>query len=201
MSDETVQYEALSVNDLPWVRNIGTKIVDLVPMTATKAEKILGHPLKSSNADKEGSGYLVRYKDGYLSWSPKKAADEAYHPVADETADQAEISPKVVGTKTLHNSEVSGAKKNVKDTKIIGNEDAFQLLFKASSKNEGWMKSTKAMHCGNGQVVIQVTTQQRNLDGSYAVAEALTTVQTSDIVPDVNNGHKIVPSELVEQGE
>ena len=80
--------------------------------------------------------------------------------------------------KTLHNSDVSGARKNVPDIKIVGNGDLFQLLCKASSKAEGWMKSTKAMEVPGG-CVVQVTTQQRNDDGSYAVAEALT------FVPDV----------------
>lgn len=94
--------------------------------------------------------------------------------------------------KTIRNSEVSGARKNVKDIKIVGNGDAFQLLFKASSEKEGWMKSTKAMACGDGQIVIQVTTQQRNIDGTYSVAEALTVVRNSMIVPGKNNGRKIV---------
>jgi Lon protease-like protein len=43
--------------------------------------------------------------------------------------------------KTLHNSDVS-------------------------SKSEGWMKPTKAMEIG---CIVQVTTQQRNPDGSYAI--------------------------------
>lgn len=47
--------------------------------------------------------------------------------------------------KTLHNSDVSGARKNVPDIKVVGNGDMFRLLCKASSQNEGWMKSTKAM--------------------------------------------------------
>ncbi len=37
------------------------------------------------------------------------------------------------------------------------------------------MKSTKAMFTGTG-CVVQVTTQQRNPDGSYSLAEALTYV-------------------------
>ena len=74
--------------------------------------------------------------------------------------------------KTLHNSTVSGAKKNVKDLKVIGNGDCFQLIAKASSKAERWMKSTKAMEV-HGGCVVQVTTQQVNPDGSSAVAEAL----------------------------
>lgn len=27
---------------------------------------------------KDGGGYLVRYDDGYLSWSPRKAFEEGY---------------------------------------------------------------------------------------------------------------------------
>lgn len=92
--------------------------------------------------------------------------------------------------KTLHNSDVSGARQNVKDIKIVGNGDMFQLLCKASSQNEGWMKSTKACETPNG-CIVQVTTQQRNLDGSYAVAEALTFVEGVKIVPDENNGRKL----------
>lgn len=74
--------------------------------------------------------------------------------------------------KTLHNSDISGARKNVKDIQVVGNGDLFQLLAKASSEHEGWMKSTKAMQIPDG-CIVQVTTQQRNEDGSYSVAEAL----------------------------
>ena len=42
-----------------------------------------------------------------------------------------------------------------------GNGDTFKLISKASSKEEGWMKSTKAMEIEGVGVVIQVTTQQR----------------------------------------
>lgn len=75
--------------------------------------------------------------------------------------------------KTLGNIDVNGAKENVKDIVVFGDGDTFALLCKASSQSEGWMKSTKAMQVSNGAVV-QVTTQQRNPDGSYAIAEALT---------------------------
>ena len=92
--------------------------------------------------------------------------------------------------KTLHNSDVSGARVNVPDIKVVGNGDAFQLLFKASSQNEGWMKSTKAMQLPDG-CLVQVSTQQRNPDGSYVVAEALTYVPCVKIVEDVNNGRKL----------
>jgi len=92
--------------------------------------------------------------------------------------------------KTLGNTTASQAKDNVSDLVIWGNGDMFKLLCKASSQEEGWMKSTKAMQCGR-DVVIQVTTQQRNPDGSYALAEALTTLKDKRIVvtgEDSTNG-------------
>lgn len=93
--------------------------------------------------------------------------------------------------KTLENSDVSGAKKNVPDLKVVGNGDAWRLLCKASSQEEGWMKSTKAMSVTGG-VVVQVTTQKRNLDGSYVIAEAVTYVPGTMIADDVNGGRKLI---------
>lgn len=75
--------------------------------------------------------------------------------------------------KTLHNTDADGTRKNVSDIVFWGDGDAFKLLCKASSESQGWMKSTKAMETGTG-CIVQVTTQQRNEDGSYVVAEALT---------------------------
>jgi hypothetical protein len=93
--------------------------------------------------------------------------------------------------KTLHNSDVSGAKQNVPDLKVVGNGDSFQLLCKASSQEEGWMKSTKAMYIPALGCIVQVTTQQRNPDGSYAVAEALCWVPDTCIEVDSNGGRKL----------
>lgn len=102
--------------------------------------------------------------------------------------------------KTLENTCASGASKNVKDIAFFGNGDLFKLISKASSQNEGWMKSTKAMQVGTS-VVVQVTTQQRNPDGSYAVAEAITTIQNAVITEtykEGNNGEKIVDSRSID---
>jgi hypothetical protein len=73
--------------------------------------------------------------------------------------------------KTLHNSTASKAKDNVSDLIVFGNGDTFKLICKASSKDEGWMKSTKAMEIEGVGCVVQVTTQQGD-----NVAEALTFV-------------------------
>ena len=82
--------------------------------------------------------------------------------------------------KTLDNTNVAEARTKVSDIKVFGNGDMFQLIAKASSKEQGWMKSTKAMETPKG-CLVQVTTQQ----GSN-VAEALS------FVPDVSikvDGH------------
>lgn len=81
-----------------------------------------------------------------------------------------------MGTKTMSVVDVKDAKEKIKDIEVVGNGDLFQLISKASSESEGWMKSTKAMEIAGVGCLVQVTTQQRNPDGSYAVAEALTFV-------------------------
>ena len=96
--------------------------------------------------------------------------------------------------KALHNSDVSGARKDVKDIKVVGNGDMFRLLCKASSENEEWMKSTKAMEVPGG-CVVQVTTQQRNHYGADAVAEALTFVPGVKLAEDDNKGRKLISIE------
>ena len=94
--------------------------------------------------------------------------------------------------KTFSNSDVSEARTNVPDIKVVGNGDMSLLLCKAYSQDQGWMKSTKAMEIPGIGCVVQVTTQQRNPDGSYAVAEALTFVPGAEIVYDINGGRKLV---------
>ncbi len=89
--------------------------------------------------------------------------------------------------KTLHNSDESGAKQNVPDIEIFGNGDMFQLLCKASSKKEGWMKSTKACEIPGIGCIVQITTQQGN-----DVAEAVCFVPGVTIVTDINGGRRMV---------
>lgn len=82
--------------------------------------------------------------------------------------------------RSLENENTLQAAQSTSDIKVTGNPDAWQLLCKASSKSQGWMKSTKLMHF-DGYVVVQVTTEHRcpNSGKVLACAEALTTVPTS----------------------
>lgn len=92
--------------------------------------------------------------------------------------------------KTLHNSSVSGARDNVRDIQIYGDGDTFKLICKASSEDEGWMKSTKAMEIPGVGCVVQVTTQQGD-----EVAEALAFVpgvRIDLINGDKKNGRRLV---------
>lgn len=94
--------------------------------------------------------------------------------------------------KTLGNTDANGTRKNVEDIVVFGNGDTFQLLCKASSQEEGWMKSTKAMETPSG-CVVQVTTQQINIDLTYSIAEAVTFVPGVKIVNDLEfGGRKLV---------
>lgn len=62
---------------------IGTKQVKAEPMTRTEAEKLLGKEIKPAKAEYGEEGYLIEYKDGYQSWSPKEVFDKAYKPCED----------------------------------------------------------------------------------------------------------------------
>lgn len=85
--------------------------------------------------------------------------------------------------KTYNNTDVSKAKNNVPDLQVFGNGDMFQLLCKASSQKEGWMKSTKAMQIENIGCIVQITTQQ----GDH-VSEATTFIPGVKIVTDKTHG-------------
>lgn len=88
--------------------------------------------------------------------------------------------------KTLDAVSTVDVAKKVSDVVVTGNPDVFQLICKASSKEQGWMKSTKAMDVDGLGVVLQVSTQQ----GSN-VAEAITFIPNAKILVDVN-GNKYI---------
>ena len=90
--------------------------------------------------------------------------------------------------KSLDVLNINGAQKNISDLKVFGNGDLFVLICKASSKSQGWMKSTKAMEIPCVGCVIQVTTQQGD-----NVAEALTFVPYVKIAIDDNGNKYLAP--------
>lgn len=59
---------------------IGTKQIEAEPMTRGEYAKYSGRNsiLIEKGESKSDEGYLVKYNDGYVSWSPKQQFDEAY---------------------------------------------------------------------------------------------------------------------------
>lgn len=88
--------------------------------------------------------------------------------------------------KNLNIVNVEDAKKKISDIVVVGDVDMFQLLCKASSKEQGWMQSAKACQIPYVGCIVQVTTQQ----GKH-VAEALTFIPDTRIVPDINGGKRL----------
>lgn len=70
--------------------------------------------------------------------------------------------------RVLDSRDEAEAKAQVGDVVTFGSTDIWKLVCKASSEEEGWMKSTKAMAIGGGGVLVQVSTQQ-----GEQIAEAL----------------------------
>jgi hypothetical protein len=61
---------------------IGTKIIQAEKMNLGDYNKYRGWEIPE-NEDPLIEGYLVRYSDGYISWSPKKIFEEAYRNIDD----------------------------------------------------------------------------------------------------------------------
>lgn len=59
---------------------IGIKQVDAEPMTRGDYNKYRGWAIPADE-NPEDEGYLVKYPDGYVSWSPKAVFEEAYNEV------------------------------------------------------------------------------------------------------------------------
>ncbi len=94
--------------------------------------------------------------------------------------------------KTLDNTNIDDVKKAVSDVKVFGDGNLFQLLSKASSKEEGWMKSTKAMEITGVGCVVQITTQQ-----GENIAEALIFVPKTRIIPVLDEEGVVVGRRLI----
>jgi hypothetical protein len=98
--------------------------------------------------------------------------------------------------KTLDITKISEARKKIGDLKVVGNGDMFQLLCKASSREQGWMKSTKAMEIPGAGCIVQVTTQHNE-----HVAEAVCFVPGVKVAADDNGGRKLVELNAYDTGK
>ena len=71
---------------------IGTKMVNAEPMTKGEAFKknLLKSGVNVNDEDSAQEGYVVKYEDGYTSWSPKETFEKAYK-VAETFQDRLQI--------------------------------------------------------------------------------------------------------------
>lgn len=127
------------------------------------------------------------FEKGYIARNPNNHKDmwyvaEKYH------AENLELYEDAKSEKSLDVTSIADAKNKVSDIKVFGDGDTWRLICKASSESQGWMKSTKAMETGNG-CVIQVTTQQKNQDGSCSIAENICFVPNVGIFYDEENNN------------
>jgi hypothetical protein len=94
--------------------------------------------------------------------------------------DEQMIKSGVGMNKALDSINTADAKKTTSDIQVHGDPDVWVLICKASSKSQGWMKSTKAMVVPGG-CLVQVSTEVRNQDGTVSVAEAIAYAPGMDV--------------------
>lgn len=98
--------------------------------------------------------------------------------------------------KSLDIVDPTSAKAKILDISIFGDPNAWLLLAKASSESQGWMKSTKVLPIEKVGCLVQVSTQQRNPDGTYAVAESLEFIPGVKVVESWDGSGKVVDRRL-----
>jgi len=170
------------------------------------------YTLKDSYSHSENHSDLwIKTKEGDLKAQVRdyimKGIEGEFYPCAESIflksydefneADFHEFAHKEMPVKSLHNTDTNSATKNVKDIVFFGDGDMFKLISKASSENEGWMKSTKAMEIKGVGCVVQTTTQQRNPDGSYALTDAVTFVPNCKIEYITNEKNEVISRKLI----
>lgn len=69
--------EVVNKTNVPMVRYIGTKMIEACPMTRGEYNVFKNYTMPE-NENSADEGYLVKYSDDYISWSPKKQFEEAY---------------------------------------------------------------------------------------------------------------------------
>ncbi|MFL0197753.1 GH25 family lysozyme [Clostridium sp. WILCCON 0269] len=129
-------------------------------------------------------------KDQYTSRLTKLISGQDRYATCQAVLDFIKNGGNKIEDKSLNMTDVEEVRKNISDVEVYGDEDTFALLHKASSEKQGWMKSTKICNVPGG-CIVQCATQQKNPDGSYAVAEAVT------FAPNVQLDKESNPRKLV----
>jgi len=87
-------------------------------------------------------------------------------------------------SRTLTNTNITDVKENVSDVVIFGDPNTWILVSKASSRKQGFMKSTKAMCLYRIGILVQTETMETNPDGTRSVSQSLQLVPEACLVFD-----------------
>ena len=100
--------------------------------------------------------------------------------------------------KNLGNTSIKDLKESTSDIVIFGNENTWLLLSKASSKSQGWMKSTKAMEIEGQGCLVQTCTEFRTKDLTQVTAcsDSVTYVHGVRIDTIVDEEGKVIERKL-----
>jgi hypothetical protein len=98
--------------------------------------------------------------------------------------------------KTLDVSDPESAKSKILDIVTFGDPNLWLVLAKASSEREGWMKSTKVLPIDGVGCLVQVSTQQRNHDGTNTVAEALQFLPGVKLIEERDSSGNVIGRKL-----
>lgn len=117
---------------------IGTKRVEAEPMTMGEAYSrgFLQAGRVPSEAEKDKSGYHVKYKDGYESWSPAEPFEEAYK-CADSFLDRLTIEREELYEKL---SKLRQFIESPKFLEIVKDKYQRQLLSKQESRMSEYLE-------------------------------------------------------------
>ena len=88
--------------------------------------------------------------------------------------------------KTLNVTSTKDLKQKVADVEVFGDPDTWHLICRVSSKEQNWMKSTKAMEIPGLGVVLQVSTQL-----GESVSESLVFIPGAEIILDYNDNWQV----------
>ena len=120
----------------------------------------------------------------------KKEVAAKEDPVEEITVEaSAETFEEEVVEKTLTITDSDDLVSN--DIEVTGDPNSWKLICKVANTKEKWMKSTKALVVGSN-VILQVSTQQINPDGSNSLAEALVFVPNSSICEDADGNRSLI---------
>ena len=118
---------------------IGTKQVEAMPMTLGEYIARTGrnpYEKDEKNHDKNEPGYLVKYKDGYESWSPAEPFEEAYK-ASDTFLDRLIIEREELSERL---SKLRQFIESPKFLEVVKDEYQRQLLFKQESSMHEYLE-------------------------------------------------------------